>query len=384
MALRPSDRISRLPQQVFSGLIQEAQAARDAGHDVINLGQGNPDQPTPGPIVHTLAEHALDPAMQRYIPFSGLFALKEAVADWYHRRHQVEVDPQREVAICIGSKVGLQEISLAVLNAGDRVLMPDPGYPDYWSGVALAGGQLIPWRLRPEYNFTPDLGAIDSDVRLAFLNYPNNPTGRLASSEFLAEAAWRAVKSQTVLVHDLAYGDIVYDGLKAPSLLSTPEGKLAGIEFTTTSKSYNMAGWRIGFAVGNQEIIGWLERLQEHLHCSQFGAIQMAAITALGLDQRYIDATRDTYQKRRDAFIQAASEVGLTVPPSQGSIFLWCPLPHTRSASAWAQLLLSKAHIVTAPGTAFGNHGQGYLRIALTESEERMAEAARRIGAVLN
>jgi aminotransferase len=173
VALRPSDRISRLPQQVFSGLIQEAQAARDAGHDVINLGQGNPDQPTPGPIVHTLAEHALDPAMQRYIPFSGLFALKEAVADWYHRRHQVEVDPQREVAICIGSKVGLQEISLAVLNAGDRVLMPDPGYPDYWSGVALAGGQLIPWRLRPEYNFTPDLGAIDSDVRLAFLNYPN-------------------------------------------------------------------------------------------------------------------------------------------------------------------------------------------------------------------
>lgn len=384
MEFRPSNRLARLPQQVFSGLIHKAAQARAEGHDVINLGQGNPDQPTPKPIVDSLREHAQDPVLQRYIPFSGLSALKEAVAEWYHTHHGVDVDPRREVAILIGSKVGLQEISLAVLNHGDAVLMPDPGYPDYWSGVALAGGRSIPWPLRPEYHFTPDLTAITSEIRLAFLNYPNNPTGTIAPLDFLAEAAWRAEQTATVLVHDLAYGDIVYDGKKAPSLLATPQGKAAGIEFTTTSKSYNMAGWRIGFAVGHPQLIGWLEQLQEHLHCSQFGAVQMAAKTALSLDRDYVIRTRASYQARRDAFILEAHQCGLKIPPSEGSIFLWCPVPHGRSSAAWADLLLSQAHIVCAPGSAFGAHGEGYLRIALTEPVARMAEAARRMAAVLN
>lgn len=381
--LRPSHRLNRLPDQVFSGLIADAARARAEGFDVINLGQGNPDQPTPTPIVDALRRYAGDPTLQRYIPFSGLSALKEAVAQWYWSQYQVEVDPTRHVAILIGSKVGLQEISLAVLNPGDRVLMPDPGYPDYWSGVALAGGQSIPWRLRPEHNFTPDLTAIQSGVTLAFLNYPNNPTARLASSDLLAEAADRAVQANVLLVHDLAYGDIVYDGKRASSLLAAPNGIESGIEFTTTSKSYNMAGWRIGFAVGNPQVIGWLERLQEHLHCSQWGAVQMAAAAALGLDPKYVAETRDQYQARRDAFVAAARAEAWDVPKSEGSIFVWCPIPSTETASAWAERLLAEAHVVTAPGSAFGAHGEGYIRIALTESQHRMAEAAVRIARIL-
>ncbi len=381
--MKPADRISRLPHQLFAGLVRQVEDKRRQGIDVINLGQGNPDQPTPPHIVEALREAAGNPLYQRYISFRGLPALKEAVAEWYWDKHQVRLDPSREIAILIGSKIGLEEISLALVNPGDRVLAPDPGYPDYLSGIQLAGGQLVPWALTPDRDFLPDVDNWPDNTRLAFLNYPNNPTGRLAPAAFLDAAIDQALRHHTVLAHDLAYGDIVFDGRKAVSLLSRPGGKDAGIEFTTLSKSYNMAGWRIGFAAGNAEVIGYLELLQDHLHCSQWGAVQEAARVALLTSDASVQAVRDTYQARRDAFLAAAGEAGWDIPPSQGSIFIWCPVPARRSAMEWAARFLEESAVMAAPGTGFGSHGEGFVRIALTESIPRLEAAARRMAAIL-
>jgi aminotransferase len=381
--MKPAERISRLPHQLFAGLVRQVEEKRRQGIDVINLGQGNPDQPTPPHIVEALREAASNPLYQRYISFRGLPTLKEAVAEWYWKHHQVKLDPSREVAILIGSKIGLEEISLALVNPGDRVLAPDPGYPDYLSGVQLAGGQLVPWALTAERDFLPDLGAWPDNTRLAFLNYPNNPTGRLATETFLDAVIDQALRHHTVLAHDLAYGDIVFDGQKSISLLSRPGGIDAGIEFTTLSKSYNMAGWRIGFAAGNAEVISYLELLQDHLHCSQWGAVQEAArVALLGPDDSVV-ALRDTYQARRDAFVAAASKAGWDVPPSQGSIFVWCPVPARHSAMEWASRFLEESAVMAAPGTGFGAHGEGFVRVALTEPVPRLEAAARRMAAIL-
>lgn len=373
-----------LPRQLFAALVDMTEVKRRQGVDVINLGQGNPDQPTPAPIVEALREAAGNPIYQRYISFRGLPSLKEAVAAWYARRYGVSVDPGRHVAILIGSKLGLQEISLALVNPGDAVLVPDPGYPDYLSGIALAGGRTVFWPLRAEHNFVPTLEDWSDDVRLAFLNFPNNPTGRMAPPGFYDDVIVKALSTGTTLVHDLAYGDITFDGHQSISLLQRPGGIEAGVEFTTLSKSYSMAGWRIGFAVGNPDIISALEVLQDHLNCSQWGAVQEAARTALLSPNDFVEATRLMYQDRRDAFIAEAARAQWHVPPSQGSIFLWCPVPDTRTALQWTQAILDKTGVVLAPGSGFGSLGEGYVRIALTAPEERLVRAAGLIAAVLN
>ncbi len=381
--MKLANRMERLPAQFFAELVRQAEEKRRQGIDIINLGQGNPDQPTPGHIVESLRKAAGNPTYHRYIPFRGLATLKEAVAEWYWRRHRVQLDPSRHVAILIGSKIGLEEISLVLVNHGDRVLAPDPGYPDYLSGIALAGGELIPWPLLAENSFLPSLHDWPDRVRLAFINYPNNPTGKVAPPSFYDAIIAQALERGTILAHDLAYGDITYDGIKATSLLSRPGGIDAGIEFTTLSKSYNMAGWRLGFAAGNPEVISGLELLQDHLHCSQWGAIQEAAITALGGPDDVADNAREQYQRRQDAFIDAAATAQWPVPRSQGSIFLWCPLPQVLTAVEWTRQLLENTGVLVAPGTGFGPSGEGYVRIALTESESRLKEAARRIGTAL-
>jgi aminotransferase len=364
-------------------LVEQVESKRREGIDVINLGQGNPDQPTPDHIIESLQAAAEDPIYQRYISFRGLMTLKEAVAAWYLRRHGVTLDPARNIAILIGSKIGLEEISLVLLNPGDRVLAPDPGYPDYLSGIALAQGQLIPWHLDPANQFLPELDSWPSGVRLAFLNYPNNPTGRTAPAAFYDACIARSLHEGTVLAHDLAYGDITFDGIASVSLLSRPGGIDAGVEFTTLSKSYNMAGWRIGFAAGNATIIQYIELLQDHLHCSQWGAIQAAARTALLGPDSIVETIRARYQARRDAFIAAAASQGWRVPPSQGSIFLWCPVPARYTSVQWAQQFLQKTSVLVAPGSGFGPHGEGYIRIALTESATRLREAAIRMARVI-
>lgn len=381
--MKPADRITRLPTQLFSRLISLVDETRNQGIDVINLGQGNPDQPTPEHIVQALKDSSMDPRFHRYISFAGLPELKQAVADWYKRRHGVIVDPGREVAILIGSKIGLEEISLCLLDPGDVAIAPDPGYPDYLSGIHLAGATLHPLPLQATLNFLPDLGDWHPKAKLAFVNYPNNPTGRIAPASFYDELIQTALRYGTVLAHDLAYGDIVYDGRDSVSLLSRPGGKEAGIEFTTLSKSYNMAGWRMGFAAGNADLIHYLELLQDHLHCSQFGAIQQASIAALTGPQDSVRQLTALFQRRRDRFVDTARAHGWDITPSSGSIFLWCKVPSDIDSFAWTDRILRETGVVVAPGRGFGEHGEGYIRISLTEPEHRLEEAARRIAKML-
>lgn len=379
----PAHRIERLPHQFFAELVAATEARRQAGHDVINLGQGNPIDPTPAHIVDTLARAAANPLYQRYIPFQGLYALKEAGARWWLRRHGVTLDPAREIAVLIGVKIGLAEISLVVLNPGDRAAVPDPGYPDYWSGIALAGGVLHPMALTPSNQYYPDWAEVPKDTRLVFLNYPHNPSGQVAHPKVFEGAVAFAQKTGAVIVHDLAYGDIVFDGdSRSGSFLATPGAKACGVEFLSLSKSYNMAGWRIGLVAGHPDIISAMEILQDHLHCSQFGAIQEAAITALESPQAMTDAASRLYQERRDVFLNAVREAGWMVPAPRGGIFCWAPVPEGLDGQTLAQILLDRADVMVAPGIGFGQQGRQFVRISLTQPTPRLAEAGARIAKI--
>lgn len=382
--IQPAKRIGRLPSQLFARLVAATGALQAAGHDVINLGQGNPDLPTPAHIVSAAQAAAENPATHKYSPFSGLRTLKEAVAGWYAREYNVALDPEAEVCILIGAKLGLQEISLCLLDEGDVCLMPDPGYPDYWSGVALAGGRQHPMKLLPENSFLPDLESIPKEVaqaaKLMFLNFPTNPTGAVAGPDFFRHTVDFARKHRIAVAHDLAYGDLVFDGRQRTSFLQTPGAKEVGVEFCSLSKSYNMAGWRIGFVAGNREIIASLNLIQDHLNCSQWGAVQLAAVAALSGPQ---DCVRDLcaeYQRRRDAWVAAAREISWEVIPPSGSFFVWCPVPKPFTSQSFADLLLRECHVVMAPGVGFGPAGEGYVRVSLTTTPERLQEAAQRIG----
>ena len=384
MNFRASARLGRLPSHLFARLVATTGALQAAGHDVINLGQGNPDLPTPAHVVEAVRRAALDPATHKYIPFGGLKLLKEAAAAWYDRQFRVALDPETEIAILIGAKLGLQEISLCLLDEGDTCLMPDPGYPDYWSGVALAGARSVGMPLRPDRGFLPDLSAIDKEVadaaKLMFLNFPTNPTGAVANRAFFAEVVRFAEAHEIAVAHDLAYGDIVFDGRERISFLQTPGAKAVGVEFCTLSKSYNMAGWRIGFAAGNRDLIAALNLLQDHLNCSQWGAIQLAAAAALTGPQDAVRELCAEYQRRRDTWVEASRAIGWQVSPSAGSIFVWCPVPEGFTSESFTDLLLRESHVVLAPGVGFGPAGEGYVRVSLTCSVDRLAEAAQRIG----
>jgi L-glutamine---4-(methylsulfanyl)-2-oxobutanoate aminotransferase len=382
--IQPAKRLHRLPSQLFARLVATTQAFQAAGHDVINLGQGNPDLPTPKHIVEAAQRAAQDPSTHKYSLFGGLKVLKEAAAGWYDRQFNVALDPETEICILIGAKLGLQEISLCLLDEGDFCLVPDPGYPDYWSGVALAGGRQFPMPLLAENRFLPDFRAIPKEVaqaaKLMFLNYPTNPTGAVATPAFFQEVVDYAGEHRIAVAHDLAYGDLVFDGQERISFLQTPGAKDVGVEFCTLSKSYNMAGWRIGFVAGNQEIIGAMNLLQDHLNCSQWGAVQLAAEVALSGPQDCVRALCAEYEHRRNAWVEAARAIGWEVPASAGSFFVWCPVPKNHTSESFADLLLRECHVVVAPGVGFGPAGEGYVRISLTTTAERLQEAAQRIG----
>lgn len=382
--IHPAQRLRDLPSQLFARLVMTTESLRTAGHDVINLGQGNPDLPTPAHIVEVARRAAADPSTHRYIPFGGLRVMKEAAAGWYERTHGVVLDPETEICILLGAKLGLQEISLCLLNGGDLCLMPDPGYPDYWSGVALAGGRSYPMPLLAQNRFLPDFDAIPREVaeaaRMMFLNYPTNPTGAVAEPAFFDEAVRYARRHQIAVIHDLAYGDLVFDGRPKVSFLQAEGAREVGVEFCTLSKSYNMAGWRIGFAAGNREIIRSLNLIQDHLNCSQWGAIQIAAAAALSGPQDSVRALSAEYERRRNAWVTAAQEIGWSMDPPAGSFFVWAPVPHGYDSQSFADLLLQECHVVLAPGVGFGPAGEGYVRISLTTGPERLHEAAGRIG----
>lgn len=382
--IEPAEMMSQLPTQFFATLVSKVNRQVAQGHDVINLGQGNPDQPTPPHIVSSLKEAADNPQFHKYSPFTGFSFLKEAIAHRYKEDYNVDLDPETEVAILFGGKTGLVQLPQVLLNPGDVCLVPDPGYPDYWSGVALARAQMKFMPLTAANRFLPDYGAITpadrEKAKLMFLNYPNNPTSAVAPLSFYEDTVAFAAEHGIVVASDFAYGAIGFDGDRPVSFLQADGAKEVGVEFYTLSKTYNMAGWRVGFALGNKKIISLINMLQDHIYVSLFGGIQAAAATALTSPQDCVKALVARYQSRRDAFYGALSEIGWEAQKPAGSFFSWLPVPKGFTSVSFADLLLEEAKVAVAPGVGFGDHGEGYVRVGLLSSEERMQEAAYRIG----
>lgn len=381
-----SKALKQLPDQFFAKLVGKVQRLQSEGHDVINLGQGNPDLPTPDHIVKALQDAAEEPINHKYSPFQGFAYAKQAMADFYKREYGVDVDPETEVAIMHGSKAGLAELSQCLLNPGDLALVPDPGYPDYLSGIALADAKTEKMPLLAENDFLPDYHRLSDDAldraKLMFLNYPNNPTSATATKAFFDKTVAIAKKHSICVLHDFAYGAIGFDGKKPQSFLQSEGAKDIGIEMYTLSKTYNMAGWRVAFAVGNSSVIESINLIQDHLHVSLFGGVQAAAAVALNGDQAVVHNLAATYENRRNCFIENLHDIGWKVEAPKGTFFAWLPVPPGYTSEEFADLLLETAHVATAPGNGFGVAGEGYVRIGLLDSEERLAEAAQRIGSL--
>ncbi|EOP38749.1 aminotransferase [Bacillus toyonensis] len=380
---QPSEIVTSLPTQFFASLVAKVNKVVAAGHDVINLGQGNPDQPTPQHIVKALQHAAEKTIHHKYPPFRGHESLKEAVATFYQREYDVVVNPKTEVAILFGGKAGLVELPMCFTNPGDTILVPDPGYPDYLSGVALAKAQFETMPLIAENKFLPDYTKIDDAIakqaKLMFLNYPNNPTGATVSKDFFDETIHFANKHNILVVHDFAYGAIGFDGQKPVSFLQADGAKDIGIEIYTLSKTFNMAGWRIAFAIGNESVIETINLLQDHMYVSIFGAVQDAAREALLSSQSSVVDLVNSYESRRNALISACHSIGWNVDIPTGSFFAWLPVPEGYTSEQFSDILLEKAHVAVAPGVGFGEHGEGYVRVGLLHTEERLREAINRI-----
>jgi aminotransferase len=382
--ITPARRMQSLPEQFFAALVAKANARAATGRDVINLGQGNPDLPTPQSIVDRLKDAADNPAYHKYPPFRGFPFLKQAVAERYLADYGVELDPDKEVAVLFGGKSGLIEISQILLNPGDVCLVPDPGYPDYWSGVALAGAEMEFMPLEEENAFLPDYEALSGEAvrraKLMFLNYPNNPTAATATPEFYERTVAFARQNGIVVASDFAYGAIGFDGQRPVSFLETPGAKEVGVEFYTLSKSYNMAGWRVGFAIGNRQIVELINLIQDHMYCSLFGGIQEAAAEALTGSQQSVRDLVAVYERRRNVLYEALDAIGWKAGKPAGSFFCWLPVAPGHTSMSFADLLLEQADVVVAPGSGFGKSGEGYVRLGLLTSEDRLREVAARIG----
>lgn len=386
MEFPESELLQGLPKQFFANLVAKVNAKVATGADVINLGQGNPDKPTPDYIVAATQKWVADPATHKYSLFRGLPAFKKAAADFYQEKYGADFDPETEVAILGGSKIGLVELPWALMNPGETFLLPDPGYPDYLSGAALGKVKFETYPLLEENNFLPDLAKIPAEVakraKFIYVNYPNNPTGAVATLDFYEELVAWAKKYQVGVVSDFAYGAIGFDGQAPVSFMQTPGAKEVGIEFYTYSKTFNMAGWRVAFAVGNADIIEALNLIQDHLFVSLFPALQYAAIDALTDPRRdaAIQEIVDRYQARRDAFIEAAQKIGWRPIIPGGTFYAYMPTPAGYTSEAFADLLLEKAAVAVAPANGFGKNGEGYVRIGLLIEPPRLVEAVERIG----
>lgn len=378
-----SNRLRKLPPHFFTQLLNKVEKAVEEGRDVINLGRGNPDQPTPPHIVKALQEAAEDPATHGYSPFRGTLALREAVAEYYLREYDVTIDPETEVAVLGGTKIGVVELPLAIMNEGELLLLPDPGYPDYLSGISLADIRYETMPLLKENGFLPDYTALSEsqkkDAKLMYLNYPSNPTGVTATAEFYEDTVAFAKEQDIFVLQDFAYGGIGFGDKKPISFLQTEGAKDVGIEMLSLSKMYNMAGWRVGFAVGNAELVEALNVLQDHLFTSIFPAVQRAAIEALTGPQQCAEELVELYEKRLNVLLTACERIGWDVTAPTGSFFAWLPVPEGFTSEAFADLLLDKADIAVSAGNGFGDYGEGYIRVGLLESEARIEEAVRRI-----
>jgi LL-diaminopimelate aminotransferase len=379
--VRSADRIRTLPPYLFAELDKKLAAKREAGADIISLGVGDPDLPTPASVVEAMNEAVRDPATHRYPSYYGRPACREAVARWYRRRFGVELDPENEVVALIGSKEGLGHLSFAFIDPGDEALVPDPGYPVYGVSTRLAGGTPVSLPMPSERGFLPDLPAarVTERTKILWLNFPSNPTAAVADLETLSDAVEFAREHGLLLAHDAAYSEITFDGYVAPSVLQVPGAKDVAIEFNSLSKFSNMTGWRIGMAIGNAEALRALGVVKTNLDSGAFTAVQRAGIVALDGPPDQLDELRAVYQRRRDVVIETLNGLGWSLKPPLGSIYVWLPTPEGRTSAEFADLLLDEAGVFVAPGTGYGDAGEGYVRISLTVSDDLLAEAMDRI-----
>jgi len=388
--IQPAARIKRLPPYLFGRINDLKYKLRQEGKDIIDLGMGNPSDPTPAPIVDKLCEAVRDVRNQRYSMSRGVYNLRRDVAQYYERHHEVSLDPNSEVIATIGSKEGFSHLMLGIMGPGDTALVPNPAFTIHIYAVALAGGNVISVPLGQDEAFLERIdylaGHLYPKPKVLMLNYPHNPTTMVVENpDFFPEIVKLAKKHQFMVVHDFAYSELVFDGYKAPSFLATPGAKDVGVEFTTMSKTYNMAGWRIGYCAGNRKMIETLSTIKGYYDYGIFQAIQIASIIALRTCDKEVEKQRNIYQKRRDVLCERLQNIGWEVEKPKGTMFVWAKFPEAfqeMGSVDFAMKLLKEAEVAVAPGRAFGEHGEGYLRLALVENEQRLRQAVRQISRV--
>ncbi|MEL6225021.1 MAG: aspartate aminotransferase [Cyanobacteria bacterium J06626_14] len=379
----PADRLRALPPYVFARLDELKARAREEGLDLIDLGMGNPGGPTPQPVIDAAIAALQDISTHGYPPFEGTADFRKAITDWYFRRYEVKLDPDGEALPLLGSKEGLTHLAIAYINPGDLVLAPTPAYPAHFRGPLIAGGTVHSIVLKPEQDWLIDLGSIPDDVadraKVLYFNYPNNPTAATAPREFFEDIVAFARKHEILLVHDLCYAELAFDGYQPTSLLEIPGAKDIGVEFHTLSKTYNMAGWRVGFVVGNRHVIQGLRTLKTNLDYGIFAALQQAAKTALELPDVYLHAVQQRYRERRDCLIDAFSQLGWTIPKPKATMYLWVPCPIGLNSTEFALDVLQRTGVVLTPGNAFGSGGENYIRVSLIAECDRLLDAMQRL-----
>jgi LL-diaminopimelate aminotransferase len=386
--MRPSERLSRIPPYLFAELERKIAAKKAAGVDVISLGIGDPDRPTPPLIVEAMQEAVTEAQTHQYPSNRGRADFRQALSDFYARRFDVTLDPASEIIPAIGAKEAIFNLNLAFLDPGDVALAADPGYPVYMGGPLLAGGEPVAMPLVPELGFVPDLGAIDevtaSRAKLMYLNYPNNPTGAVVAHGFFERVVDFARTYEILVVHDNAYSETTYDGYRAPSFLATPGAKEVGIEVFSLSKGYNMTGWRCAAVLGNAEAIEHYWRLKTNIDSGLFDAVQLAGVAALSPDtDAEVASMNELYRRRRDLVCDALAKAGVHVTPPKGTIYVWAPIPEGFAGSAaYCEHVLDRAGVVISPGGAYGPSGEGWFRISLTTPDDRLAEAVERLAAL--
>lgn len=383
--MRLSKRIEKVPPYLFVGISRKIAEKKAQGVEVISFGIGDPDIPTPSPIVDTLREAAFDTRNHRYPETEGLPAFREAAAGWYSRRFGLSLDPQKEILSLIGAKEGIGHAAFCFIDPGDITLVPDPGYPVYSVGTWFAGGECYWMPLLEENSWLPDLDAIPPDVaskaRVMWLNYPNNPTGALADLDYFSKVVDFAKANDILVMHDACYTEVAYDGIRPVSFLQVPGAKDISLEFHSLSKSYNMTGWRLGVALGNAELINALMVVKSNLDSGVPQAIQMMGIDALNGPVDSVDGRNAIYQRRRDRLIEALRRVGLHVDPPKASLYVWAKIPEGYSSAELTEMLLEERDIVVTPGSGYGRYGEGYIRLSLTIADDDFERGLKRLEA---
>jgi LL-diaminopimelate aminotransferase len=379
--MQPSKRLERLPPYLFAELERKVREKKEAGVDVISLGIGDPDTPTPEPVIAALGAGAHDPGTHRYPSNRGRPELREAFARFYDRRFGVTIDPETEIVPALGAKECVFNLNLAFLDPDAIALAADPGYPVYTGGPLLAGAEAVLMPLLPERGFAPDLDAIGGDVaaraRLLYLNYPNNPTGAILPDGLFERAVEFAREHDVLIVHDASYTETTFDGYVAPSFLETPGAKEVGVEVFSLSKGWNMTGWRTAALVGNANACNAYWHLKTNIDSGMFEAVQLAAAAAL--DAGPPEEMRVIYQRRRDLVCDALAEIGVEVTKPKGTIYVWAPVPEGHTSASYCELVLEESGVVVSPGGAYGPNGEGFFRISLTVPDARLAEAMERL-----